>query len=81
MAYVHRSNAAEKTRRFQTVEQKRKELHARCQELAHFAKSFELDFENKRSETQKAYERLMRLDQERAVELRKLEKRRNANCN
>ncbi len=65
--------AAEKTRRFQAVEQKRKELAARHQELTHFAKAFESDFEKKRGEAQKAYERLMPLNQERMAEVRKLE--------
>lgn len=68
-----REYGAEKARRFQFLEQKRKELAARHQELTRFTASLESDFDTKRGDAQKAYERLMRLDQERMAEVRKLE--------
>lgn len=65
--------AVEKRRRRDILAQKRRELISKHQEFSHFATSFSADFDQKRNELQKTYERMMRLDEERATELRRLE--------
>lgn len=66
-------HALEEARRFEILEQHRAELTIRHKELADFADSFEAEFEKRRNETKRTYEKLLRLDQNRLVDLQKLE--------